>query len=404
MGSKEPFHAFHANGATPALGELAYHGLAGEIVRIMEPHTEAHPAALLGTLLTMVGAAIGRGARMTVSGVRHHANLFICIVGDSSRARKTTAVQNMREVCKRAGILPEIVSGLSSGEGIIYAIRDSEMDDQGVDDKRLLIIESELGRGFGAIKRGLNSLSAVLREAWDGDPLRTLVKRHALTCLEPHVALIGAITQEELRKRLGETELWNGLGNRFLWIRVTRPHLLPDAVELPWRELEGPMRQIAEAIELAQNIGELHRSECARERWREIYCNLSATEHSGVRGVLTDRAEAHVLRIAMIFALLDSSSVIERCHLDAALTFWRFAEASVIEIFNGLGKDARTLDSILKMAAPSELSREEINRKASGHLYGNRLKSAGAELVRAGRATFRIEKTAGRPRALWKAT
>jgi hypothetical protein len=168
-------------------------------------------------------------------------------------------------VCKRAGILPAIVSGLSSGEGIIYAIRDSDENDEGICDKRLLVLESELGRGFAAIESGANSLSAVLREAWDGDPLRTLVKRQASTCLEPHVALIGAITQEELQTRLGETELWNGLGNRFLWIRVTRPHLLADAVELPWHELEGPMHRIAEAIELAQNVGELHRSECARE-------------------------------------------------------------------------------------------------------------------------------------------
>ena len=75
-----------------------------------------------------------------------------------------------------------------------------------------------------------------------------------------------------------------------------------------------------------------------------------------------------------------------------------------MEIFTGLSKDAQTLDSILKIAAPNELSREEINRKAIGHLYGNRLKSAGAELVRVGRAKFRIEKTPGRSRALWKAT
>ena len=40
----------------------AYHGLAGEIVHMIAPHTEADPVAILAQLLAGFGAAVGRGA------------------------------------------------------------------------------------------------------------------------------------------------------------------------------------------------------------------------------------------------------------------------------------------------------------------------------------------------------
>ena len=45
---------------------VAYHGLAGEIVSKLEPHTEADPVAILTQLLVAFGAAAGRGAYFQV--------------------------------------------------------------------------------------------------------------------------------------------------------------------------------------------------------------------------------------------------------------------------------------------------------------------------------------------------
>jgi hypothetical protein len=396
----------------PQLDKAALYGLAGEMVRTMAPHTEANPAALLGGLLVMAGAAIGRGAWMNASGCRHHSALFACTVGASSRARKTTAAQNNRSLFARAQILPPAASGLSTGEGLIHHIRDPRSElgedgnarivDQGVADKRLLVIENELARALAAMRREGNSLSAVLREAWDGSALRTLTKRDASCCAEPHVAILAAVTAEELRKRLDESELWNGFGNRILWLLVSRPHLLPEAGELPWEELEPLMRRLAAAIAFAQGAGELRRSQRAGERWCAIYAELAAANHGGTSGVLTDRAEAQVLRLSMLFALLDCSRIVEPTHLNAALAFWRFAETSVLSIFGGLSKDARNVAAILVEAAPGELSREQIKASASGHIYGERLDMALAELAKLGRATSRREDTGGRPRELWR--
>ena len=392
---------------TPRLDDSALYGLAGEIVRTMAPQTEAHPAALLGALLVMTGAAIGRGTWMTASGCRHYPNLFACIVGASSRARKTTAISNVRELFNYALLLPPTASGLSTGEGIVHAIRDrpegDDDNDVGVADKRLLVIESELARPMSAMKREGNSLSAVLRECWDGTPLRTLTKREPERCADPFVSIIAAVTGEELRKRFDETELWNGLGNRILWLLVTRAHLLPEASDLPWPELDPLMERLGKAVAFGKSAGVVQRSEPAVRRWAEIYTELAATNHSGAAGVLTDRAEAQILRLAMIFALLDCSRIVGPAHLDAALAFWRFAEASVLAIFGGLSKAARDVAATLAAASPSELSREELNRASGGHLYGERLDAALAELAKAGLAIPRREGTTGRPRELWRA-
>ena len=66
----------------------AHHGLAGEIVSKLAPHTEADPVAILSQLLVAFGAAVGRGAWFQVEATRHHPNEYLVLVGDSARARK----------------------------------------------------------------------------------------------------------------------------------------------------------------------------------------------------------------------------------------------------------------------------------------------------------------------------
>jgi hypothetical protein len=60
---------------------------------------------------------------------------------------------------------------LSSGEGLVYAVRDKTDDDDGVIDKRLLVVEQELGAALRAFQRTGNNLSMILRGAFDGDTL-----------------------------------------------------------------------------------------------------------------------------------------------------------------------------------------------------------------------------------------
>jgi hypothetical protein len=65
--------------------EAAFHGPAGEFVQRTEPHSEAHPMALLAQLLVAIGTACGRGVHYHVEADRHYPNEFSILVGPSAK-------------------------------------------------------------------------------------------------------------------------------------------------------------------------------------------------------------------------------------------------------------------------------------------------------------------------------
>lgn len=69
------------------LDEAAFHGLAGDVVRTLRPHTEADDAAILVQFLVAFGAAVGRSHYFAVESAHHYANEFAVIIGTTSKAR-----------------------------------------------------------------------------------------------------------------------------------------------------------------------------------------------------------------------------------------------------------------------------------------------------------------------------
>ena len=100
-------------------------------------------------------------------------NLFCALVGQTSRGRKGTSWGHILRAMTTVD--PEwantrIMSGLVSGEGLVWSVRDANDDP----DKRLLVVEPELASVLKVIARRENTLSAVVRQAWDSGCLRTL--------------------------------------------------------------------------------------------------------------------------------------------------------------------------------------------------------------------------------------
>ena len=341
----------------------AFSGLLGEMVESMAPHTEADRVALLAQSLALFGNQIGRKCHFRADGAYHALNLFVNIVGASSASRKGTSFARVRQVFTSAdaSIAERITGGLSSGEGLIWHVRDSVPGQEGqpVTDKRVIVFEGEFGKVLKVMARDGSTLSAVLREAWDTGKLTTLTKTDKATATDAHVSIIGQITREELRRYLSAVDSVNGFGNRFAWFAVKRARLLPDGSE--WPDLVSWGGRLRRAQALAGEVGEITRNAEAGALWRSAYPRLTAAR-PGLMGALTSRAEAQVMRFAGIYAVVEGQREIGRSHLESALALWDYSERSCGFIF---GEDvgdpvADRILKELKRVGEQGLTRTEI--------------------------------------------
>ncbi|MFL5883101.1 MAG: DUF3987 domain-containing protein [Actinomycetota bacterium] len=383
-----------------------YHELLGEIVTRIAPHTEADPVAILTQLLVAFGAAVGRGAFFEVEATRHHPNQFMLLVGDSSKARKGSSWDHVRRLIAQVDptIQQRILTGLSSGEGLIWAVRDPTTQDPGIPDQRLLVIEPEFASVLKASAREISTLSPTLRSAWDGRPLAILTRTSPARATSAHIALIGHITQHELRRHITQTDLANGYLNRILLIACRRQRLLPEGGHHDPLAGTGLTRQLAATLKHARTAGQLRLDPDARERWHDAYRQL-ARPLPGVLGQITARAEAHTIRLALLYALADGKRHIGPHHLDAALAIHDYAARSAGWALQGATGQplAEQIHAALR-DSPAGLTRSQISHALKHNQPAGQIDHALHALQAAGRATVTQIATGGRPAQLWNAT
>jgi hypothetical protein len=245
------------------LGSAAYYGIAGQFVHLVEPHTEADPNFLLTSFLIHAGNMLGRDAWVWAGGDKHYTNLFGCAVGPTSTGRKGSAASPIRMFFEAIDEkwVSTITSGLSTGEGLITAVRDPVFKrekvrkgrgapassaevcvDEGVSDKRVMVIQSEFYGALAAMKRQGNTLSATMRDAWDKGDLRTMVKNSPAKATGAHISTLANITRDELLRGKVVDDFDNGFSNRFLWICSQRSKELPEGGAL-WQVDFGPLQR-----------------------------------------------------------------------------------------------------------------------------------------------------------------
>ena len=155
----------------PELGPEAYHGLMGSIVKAVAPETESDPVAVLLSLATALGSCMGKGPHFALASGVHHANLFSSIVGDtaSGKGQSWGVVHKLMAMADPEWEASAIAYGLSSGEGLVDRVKDSE-EPQEVgffpsipEVKSLLCVETEFSKPITAMRREGNTLSRMAR-------------------------------------------------------------------------------------------------------------------------------------------------------------------------------------------------------------------------------------------------
>jgi hypothetical protein len=295
-------------------------------------------------------------------------------VGATAAGRKGAATATARRLLAEA--VPDFItantgSGLSSGEGLIEAVKDDAPDDQDgpeVGDKRLWLVESEYGVTMTRARREGSSLSGVLRQAWNGEDLGVL-NRLRLHATKPHIALIGHISPRELRAKMQDSELAGGTYNRFLPLFVHRNLTLPESNGAPADLVTQLADQWRTVLARAAPVGEVHLTDDARQLWREVvYPALAGSEDGdGPLAEFTARAAPYAKRLAMVYALLDGTDRIDTGHLTAAWALVRYARASAAHILgaaaNGTGDpQLDRLAAAVRAAGPAGLTATEVQR------------------------------------------
>ena len=408
-------------GKKPHLAKEAYYGLAGKIVGRILPETEADPAALLTSLLIYCGTYIGPdGAYFVVEGDRHYCKDNAVLVGMTAVGRKGVSQGRIEELM-RAVDLPFVIdnqtSGLSTGEGLVNEVRDKrtkinedgevEVIDEGVEDKRLLVTEAEFASPLTLMRREGNTLSHIVRNAWDNRQLRFITKSNPVRSTDSHISILGHITENELKMHLTEEKLGGGIANRFMFMLVHRSKILPHGGN-PDPVPEEMKRKLKDALQWGREAGEIPLSRepdpvqhhiSARELWEEIYGPLSEGE-KGLIGSVISRGYAHVRRVATIYAVLDRSPVVEVDHLLAGLAVWQYAEDSARAIFGTLTGNSME-DQILEeleFRGEEGLSKTEISDLFKRNTEAQKINAALKNLLDDGRVVRRTEEGSGRGR------
>jgi len=176
---------------------------------------------------------------------------------------------------------------------------------------------------------------------------------------------------DKLRERRGLLErgafLANGFANRFILLATRRTKLLSNPGRPSEQVLGELAKKLARAIEFGFGVGEMSHSPAAAKFYDTVYARLNEPRTGRLHNAVVARSAPQVLRLSMIYALLDGSSTIEVQHLESAIALWDYAERSSKFVFgNSLGdRVAEQVLDLLREAGTSGLMTHDIRAKVS---------------------------------------
>ena len=403
----------------PVLAEGAYHGLAGEVVRLIDPSTEASPSAVLLQFIVAFGNACGPRPHLKRGSETAYTREYCLIVGKTGTGRKGTSWTPVRELMTLAdGVWSDrIREGLSTGEGLISFVADNpagESEPALPADRRLLLVEAEFSTPLRRARREGNTLGGILRSAWDSGTLGTITRSNSMRATNAHISIIGHITAAELIKETTAVDAQNGFLNRIIFGWATRSKSLPHP---PVIDADGFQRlavRIRVALDKARASDALSFDTDAYHLWADIYGSVGDgglsdhgdTDEDDDTGSLLDlvvhRRESHCLRLAVIYALLDGSVLIRREHIAAAVELWWYSEQTAAKIFGDAMGDGVAQRIMQHLNDVGESTRTEISQSLSNHVERSRMDASLASLRRSGRVLMGHAETAGRRAEVWR--
>ena len=347
----------------PDVTSRMFPGLLDEVVHHCCDQSEAAPVAVAANCLVHFAALVGSVVYIPIGNERRRLNEFFLMVGPTGMGKGSSwhgpkQIFRQTEEClatrfterRKQGNSEDIdkypelkihTGGLSSSEGMAASLDDSE-----VTDKRMLVCEPEFGNIMTQCQRQGNTLSAVMRNAYDGVDIKPLTKRNRVQVTEPYICLMANTTAQEFNRHdISNMLHHNGMLNRFLILWQHPPAPVPFPPPVADSHIEALAEAFADRILFARNYSyqtdyrktqprPLSLDPDAKSCWAAHYNKLINRPDCEQVTSLTRRHRLHALLLASYFALLDYRMSLSSDDIHTALDWCAYSHASVVYISN----------------------------------------------------------------------
>ncbi|MEO8602492.1 MAG: hypothetical protein ABI629_07955 [bacterium] len=371
-GSSRP--AFEA----PAFPAEAMPGAWGDLVRLWEPWTEAHPASIILPALIICGVSGGEGVRIGSQRLVE----YLAVVGLSTFGRKDTGVSIAVDFTRTLGAVRVTYGQPNSGEGIWYRMRDPDGKDPGATDKRLVLIDTEMGGTMAAGHRNGSTVFPAMLSLYDSGNKEALTKNDRVTVTNGTLGYIGLTVPSQFTRHVTHEDRQSGFVQRLLIAAVHRVRTVAPSravnPDVDQRELEAIANKVSARMYDAVLRGrQWTLSPAASAYLDEIADGLVDAERPE-----TSRGVAHVVRLAGMYALTVGADETDRVddgvvglpHVRAAEAAWRYCSASGAAVFVG----DHVVDKVVMLArdAGDGLTRTELFRMLGNNIAAAELDDA----------------------------
>lgn len=384
------------DGSPPSWDESSPPALLVRYVRAGVKQTDAVPSFHEWCFWAAVSGYVGRFWAVDLGAIDVYPNLYIVLVGPSSKARKTTCIKMAQELIRRLSIsrIPE--------DGTPEAFYDKF-----VEHPTALMVASEFsGILATAAKKYGAGIVEFLMNVYDcPDEISRTLRSGDIVVKEPYLTILGGATMTMLRNRLTTAASLGGFTPRFAMVFYYTHPLSGSAPRMISSSLYDEIAAEIVAKIPAQEIGRLKTSDEARLGMGAVGSAFNAflSDKIGNLGdALAARALPRVLKVATLCALIQGRDemLFEDLNYAFGLEARRFLEVERLRevLATTLTGPEATIRIGNLIEDAGTLTRTELCRFTYPNVSVKRLDSCLASLTEQEKIVMTVESSGGRPR------
>lgn len=378
----------------PQLGSKALYGPLGRCAEVVAASTEVSPTAVILACLVLAGSYFPR-TYIERGAARHYPRLSMMRVPAFWPFDSGSFLGPLCRLFDKVNLLvgPELASDIVRGP---LTPRSGRLAGRCMSNRRPVVLLDNLSPGWW--RRRSDDLASTICDTFDGfdlpawsDPTRSV---------PPPTAFIGQVRAAVIEEVSVEAAQ---VAARCIWWDHSRDDHRYTVQPLAVDDLNAVATQIAESVLRQRARRQVHLDDSAELAWEQALPNIVAQGAQDIVDACKDHAAAQVLRMALIFSLLDSTAQVQAAHVEAALATWGEHFDSVMRLF-GDTLPCNLPDTIrgILIQAQAPLTTSELHAAFNNHLPARRLKAALEELVAEGRVVREHIPTFGRPREVYR--